>query len=278
MTKLFKAIVIFIGAILLSAWIAGTRLTAAVNHTISPIPASLSAESVEFNGVNGWYSGVSGASSCVLLLHGVRSDRTSMVARSIYLNKSGFSSLLIDLQAHGETPGEKITFGFRESENAKAAVSFLKNSRGCKKIAAIGVSLGGAASLLGSAPLDVDALILEAVYPTIEEAVTDRLAIRIGILAPLVAPLFYNQIPIRLGIPLDALKPVNAIRKVHSPILVIGGSEDQHTKLNETQQLFNSASSPKELWVIQGAAHVDFYRFAGATYEQRILGFLQKYL
>jgi esterase/lipase len=278
MTKLIKVVIIFDFAILALLWIAGTQLTAAVNHPIPAIPAELNAEAVELDGVHGWFNGAGNASSCVLLLHGVRSDRTSMIARSVFLKKIGFSSLLIDLQAHGETLGEKITFGYRESENAKAAVNYLKSTRGCKKVAAIGISLGGAASLLGAAPLDVDALVLEAVYPTIEEAVTDRLAIRIGKLAPIVSPFFYYQIPFRLGVSLDALKPVNAIKNVHSPVLVVGGSEDQHTKLQETLRLYDSAAALKELWVVQGATHEDFYKVAGITYELRVSSFLKKYL
>jgi uncharacterized protein len=201
-----------------------------------------------------------------------------MVARSILMKKIGFSSLLIDMQAHGETAGEKITFGYRESENAKAAVNYLKSVRGCKKVGVIGISLGGAASLLGAAPLDVDALVLEAVYPTIEEAVTNRLAIHIGKLAPVIAPLFYYQIPFRLDVSLDALKPINAIMNVRSSVLVVGGSEDQHTKLQETRRLYDSAPASKELWIIQGAAHEDFYKFAGNAYEQRVLSFLQRHL
>jgi hypothetical protein len=35
----------------LSLWIAGTQLTSAVNHPIPVMPAELSAESVEFDGV-----------------------------------------------------------------------------------------------------------------------------------------------------------------------------------------------------------------------------------
>lgn len=278
MTKLIKVVIIINSAILLSLWIAGKQLTAAVNHPVPAMPAELNAEAVEFDGVHGWFNGAGDSASCVLLLHGVRSDRTSMIARSVFLKKIGFSSLLIDLQAHGETFGEKITFGYRESENAKAAVNYLKNHRGCKKVAAIGISLGGAASLLGAEPLHVDALVLEAVYPTIEEAVTDRLAIRIGKLAPIVSPFFYYQIPFRLGISLDALKPVNAIKNIHSPVLVIGGSEDQHTTLQETQRLYDSAPTLKALWVIQGASHEDFYQVAGIKYEQRVSSFLKKHL
>lgn len=278
MKKSLIAIFLLFAAMSSALWVEGSRLTAPVNHAVGRAPADLSAEAIKFNGVRGWFATAGDEQRCVLLLHGIRSDRTSMMARARFLKKAGFASLMIDLQAHGETQGEKITFGFRESENAQAAVAYLRNVRGCKKIAAIGVSLGGAASLLGTAPLAVDALILESVYATIETAVTNRLAIRMGGLAPWVAPLFIYQIPYRLDVPLAALRPLDAIKKNHAPVLVIGGSADRHTKLEDTQRLFNNAAEPKELWIIQDAIHQDFYKFAGGLYEQKVLAFLQKYL
>ena len=278
MKKSLIAIFLLLTALSGALWVDGGRSIAPVNHPIGPAPASLGAETVAFNGVHGWFVAAGDEQRCVLLLHGIRSDRTSMLARALYLKKLGFAALLIDLQAHGETPGEKITFGYREAENAQAAVAYLRTVRGCKKIAVIGVSLGGAASLLGAAPLAVDALILESVYSTIEAAVTNRLVMRMGEFAPWAAPLFIHQIPYRLDVPLTALQPLNAIRKNHAPVLVIGGSADRHTTLEETQQLFNNAAKPKELWIVQGAIHQDFYKFAGALYEQKVLAFLQRYL
>lgn len=40
--------------------------------------------------------------------------------------------------------------------------------------------MGGAATLLASPPLDVNALVLEMVYPNINQAVSNRLSMRVG--------------------------------------------------------------------------------------------------
>jgi len=65
---------------------------------------------------------------------------------------------------------------------------------------------------------------------------------------------------------------------VRCPVLVIAGSADQRTTLSESRRLFEAAPEPKELWVVQGAAHVDLYRFAGKEYENHVLLFFQRYL
>ncbi len=278
MKKALAVIFILLVGIPLSLWVAGSQLTAAKNYPIGPAPAELGAESVAFNDIHGWFISANHNQMCVLLLHGVRADRKDMLDRANFLKHAGFSSLLIDLQAHGESQGKQITFGYRESDDAKAAVRYLRQARGCKKVAAIGISLGGAATLLGAAPAKVDALVLESVFPTIEDAITNRVAVYLGKLAPVVAPLLIKQIPYRLHIPLAALRPVDAIKNNHAPVLVMGGSADDLTPPKETAQLYRQALSPKELWMIQGAAHVDFYGFAGAVYAQKVTAFLQKYL
>lgn len=267
-----------ITAALVGLWWAGHALSEPHNHPVGAPPPELAAQAVEFAGVRGWVTPVEKAHGCVLLLHGVRGDRRSMLARAKFLKRLGYVSLLIDMQAHGETPGEKITFGYLESYNAKSALDYLKNRQGCQKVAVIGKSMGGAASLLGPAPLEADALVLEGVYPTIEEATADRLAIRLGQFGSALAPLIYAQIPLRLDVPLEALHPIDAIGKVRCPLLVIGGGNDRHTTAEETQRLFTQAPGDKELWLIEGAAHQDFHNFAGPVYEQKLSAFLAKHL
>jgi len=259
-------------------WKVGTVLSAPANHAIGPVPADIGTAAIIFGAVHGWFVSAPSSQKCVLLLHGVRSDRTSMVERARFLKRAGYSSLLIDLQAHGETPGEAISFGYRESANARAALAFLRDTGHCGKTAALGMSLGGAASLLGAEPLGVDAYVLEAVYPSIEDAIMDRLDLHLGFLGKLAAPLLILQIPLRLQIPTNALRPVDAIQRVKAPVLVVAGSEDQHTPLPESRRLYDNAPEPKEWWVVQGAGHEDFHRFAAARYEERISAFLSKHL
>lgn len=278
MNKRLFAIVVFIGLGLYFIWAEGSRLTEPANRNIVAAPSDLLAEPALFNHVYGWFIPAQQARACVLLVHGLRSDRTRMVPRARFLKRAGYAALLIDLQAHGETPGQHLTFGYREAENVKAAVSHLRQARDCKKVAILGTSLGAAASLLGPAPAQADAFILESMYTTIEEAVTNRLALRYGKIAPWLTPLLTQQIPLRLHVPLAALRPIDAIQKTHAPVFVIGGSIDQRTKLAETQRLFNHASNPKALWIVPGAAHVDFHQLAGAVYEQKVLAFLDKSL
>lgn len=126
-----------------------------------------------------WFARGDPSRGAALLLHGVRADRTQMLARARFLAKAGYSTLLIDLPAHGESPGERITFGGRESDGVKAAMAFLRGELPAERIWIIGVSLGAASAILADLQPPPRAMVIESMYPTIEEAVSDRLTARV---------------------------------------------------------------------------------------------------
>ena len=214
----------------------------------------------------------------VLLLHGVRSDRRSMLSRAIFLHEIGFSVLLIDLQAHGESAGERITLGYLESRDVVAAREFLRRNLPAERVAVIGVSLGAAAVVLGAAQAEFDAAILESMYPSISEAVADRLRMRFGEVGTWLAPLLTLQLKPRLGIDPDELRPIDRIHSLNAPLLLIHGTQDQHTLIDEARAVFGMAGNPKDLWEVEGAAHVDLHSYAGKEYERRVEEFLARYL
>jgi fermentation-respiration switch protein FrsA (DUF1100 family) len=211
--------------------------------------------------------------------HGVRGSRNQLTGRAQFIRDAGYGVLLYDAQGHGESTGSHITFGFLESHDAAAAVGFVRERNPNSSVGFIGPSLAGASALLGDEPLPIDALVLEAVYPTLEKAVVNRISMRLGsFLAPALSQVLLWQVETRLGFDPFKLNPIEGIGGVAAPILLIAGSEDRHTTLEESKALFQAAGRPKDLWVVKGAAHQSFHRFAGAEYERRILEFLGKHL
>ncbi len=196
-----------------------------------------------------------------------------MVERARFLRAAGFSVLLIDLQATGETPGDYITFGWRESRDVLAAVAFLRRIAPGKKIGLVGSSLGGAAALLAAPPLRVEAMVLEAVYPTIECATDNRLRKYLGAAGPWLTRPLLLQMQLRFGISPDQLRPVDHIAAVETPVLLINGSMDLNTRAEDAQFLFAAARPPKELWLVPNVGHVDLHRALKAEYEAKVEAF-----
>lgn len=259
------------------SWWAGSKLMAPANHVVIR-PDDFNADLVSIAGtghdIAGWWTDTHQGLPVVLLLHAVRADRATMVSRARLLQQHGFSTLLIDLQAHGETPGASITFGNRESADVVAAVTWIKHRAPNRKVGIIGCSLGGASALLAPQPLGVDAIVLESVYPRIRRAVENRVRMRLGPLAPLMTPLLLWQIHPRLHLDLSDLEPIHSISKVGAPVLIAAGSEDQHTTLDESKELFAAAVDPKALWIVPGAKHQDLLVYDRSGYETHVLRFL----
>jgi fermentation-respiration switch protein FrsA (DUF1100 family) len=118
-------------------------------------------------------------------------------------------------------------------------------------------------------------MILEAVYPTVAKATTNRLRMRLGRVGDIVAPVLLAQLQPRLGVTAAQLRPIDHAAQLHCPVLVISGANDRHTTPQDTQSLYDRIESPKQLWLVPGTAHVDLYRASRQMYEQRVLSFLR---
>ena len=249
-------------------------------------PADLPASTVAFDSpsgsrIRGWYaSGIPGRGA-VLLLHGVGANRRVMVDRARFLHAAGYAVMLPDFQAHGESPGRFATYGALESLDARAALDFLR-ARDCgSKVGVIGVSMGGAAVLLGPGPLDADAIVLESVFPSIREATADRLETWLGPAGRLGRLLTRPVVAVgswRIGVPADSLRPIDRIGSVVAPLFVLAGTADPYTRIAESRALFERAVVPKEWWAVEGARHEDLHAFAPVEYERRVGDFLARTL
>ena len=102
---------------------AGEYLRKPARHAVGAPPSELFATPVvipsQKGDVAGWVARGAGRGA-VLLLHGVRSDRSQMAQRALFLNGLGYTVLLIDLASHGESEGKRITFGAHEAHSTPA--------------------------------------------------------------------------------------------------------------------------------------------------------------
>jgi uncharacterized protein len=259
---------------------------ASTRRSLMPRSPTLHPENVTFASASGssihaWFIRGNAGAGAVLLLPGVGSDRTSMEGRALFLNARGFTVLAPDFQASGESPGDHVTYGARESLDAEAAMTFLRDSVRGERIGVIGVSMGGAATLLGHGPLAADAFVLESVYPTIRQALSNRLGTWLGPLGG-VARLFTSPVlsigGSIAGVTEAELQPISRIGALRAPLLIIAGTDDQYTPLAEAESLFARAPNPKTFWAVTGAAHVDLHDFTPRDYEQRVGAFLETHL
>lgn len=281
MMKFWKMIVVLGILGVLGLYIVGIYLTRPKQAAVVAPHTDVVLQNVTFPSksdsvLHGWFIQGELDKAGILLMHGLRSNRLQMLRRAEVLNKAGYSVLLFDFQGHGESKGRKITFGFLESLDAEAGFDYLKTRVKNNKVGVIGVSLGGAAALLGTVKNRADAMILESVYPSIEQAIKNRLEVKIGTIGVYLLPILTMQLKVQLGIKPEQLRPISQIGKSSESLLIIGGEKDERTTQSETIELYNKAKEPKELWLVKGAKHIDFDVYIPNQYFKKILSFFDK--
>lgn len=263
-------------------WKVGSTLCAPHNHSV-PLPKDLDVEQITFPSasgatIHGWLLASPTNHAVVILQHGIHASRSELVSRARFLVNAGYAVLMFDFQAHGESIGSHITFGFLESRDAQAAVAFARKRFPGKPIGVIGLSLGAAAAALAKPPLDVQALVFEMMYPTIVDATKDRIGMRLGPPGRLFSPLLTAQLKFRIGCTTDDLRPIVSVASIKVPKLFIAGEADQDTTLSESREIYGHASAPKEFVSFPGARHQDLLAFAPEQYKKVILEFLAAHL
>src|SRR5262245_56219261 len=104
----------------------GFWLTRPSTHAIRSPPMDLPIRGVSLQSEGGgklqglFVRGKRGAGG-VLLMHVIHASRVMMLDRARFLHRAGYSVFLFDFQAHGESSGQRVTFGAHESFDAQAA-------------------------------------------------------------------------------------------------------------------------------------------------------------
>lgn len=260
----------------------GEWLTRAVPAAAPAPPRTLGAVPVRIvyagGELGGWFVAGRPGMGGVLLLHGIRASRRQMIGRAGFLRRAGYASLLVDLPAHGESSGARIGLGATEAPAVAAALAHLRDRLPGAPLAVIGVSLGAAAFVLADLQPRPAAVVLESMYPTLQEAVANRLALRLGDVGRVLAAPLLWQLPLRTGVAASALEPVRHLPRLETPVAIAAGTRDRHTTWAETRRLYAAARMPKELWPFPGVAHEDLHRSAPSVYEARVLAFLGRHL
>jgi pimeloyl-ACP methyl ester carboxylesterase len=282
--RIFWAFLILLAAGLGASWLAGSIMSRPHASAVPPpAPPGRIVHLVAGDGVpiaGSFWPGARPDSPAILLLHGVDSSRASFARHAAWLNGLGYAVLAIDFRGHGESGAVQRSFGLYEARDAAAGLAFLRAGMPGRRVGLIGTSLGGAAALLGDGgPLPVQAMVLQAVYPDLRDAIFNRIAQRTGAaLATLGEPLLSYQSWLRYGVPPGRLAPVEAIRQYRGPVLIIGGGADRSTPPDETRALYDAAPGPKSFWLVPGVGHAEAGAIFTDDYRRRVQAFFARAL
>lgn len=291
-SKIRRLLPLLLFALVLGAgmfWMIGSRLSQPVN---SPVAAAVSpAQDMMLLASDGkkvaatWWpapgqNGVKTNAPALLFLHGNGGTRAVFADAARWFNGQGYAVMTIDFRGHGESAPEKHSFGLFEARDAKAAFDWIKAETGGASVGVVGLSLGGAAALLGDdGPLAADAMVLQAVYPDIRHAIRNRLSDRAGpFVGAMMEPLLSYQSWFRQGVSPTRFSPIKAVVHYDGPLFVIGGGADRYTPPAETRALAESYEGDAEVWMVPGLDHAAVSSGDNPEYRQRLLQFFNAHL
>jgi fermentation-respiration switch protein FrsA (DUF1100 family) len=218
----------------------------------------------------------------VILLHGARTNRKEMLPQAEMLHRHGYGVLLYDHRAHGQSEGTVSTLGYAEVEDLRGAVAFLRSRPevNAARIGVLGHSLGGAVAIRGAARIpEIRAVVAEGAYTSVEENLASGVRAFLGLppvpFVPLVV--FFGQR--ETGLNLRQVRPVDDVGRIAPrPILIVHGALDGAVPPENARRLYEAAGEPKELYLVAGAGHGGYAAVAQREYEERVVGFLDRWL
>ena len=231
--------------------------------------------------ISAWYLPNQDADKAIILVHGRNASKQNAISGHFpelgaELHNAGYSVLMIDTRGHGNSGGERYSFGVYERRDVLGAVDFLLN-KGITpgNIAALGISNGGAA-VIGAASEET------AIGPVILDSTLAELNPLIDIeLKNKGLPAFFKlgiDVMGRLmfGYSLSSVKPVEEIIEIPPrPILIMHCSVDETVDVSHAERLYDAA--PEAVFVLYDTcSHAELYRDHPNEYIETVIPFLQQ--
>jgi dipeptidyl aminopeptidase/acylaminoacyl peptidase len=226
-----------------------------------------------------------GGEKAIVLIHGLNSSRWDeycVKPAMKVLGERGYSVLVVDMRAHGVSGGEITTLGYKESDDVAEIVNILR-SRGFKKIAIYGFSMGGAISIITATKTLVDAVIVDSPYVNIVSSgrrLVRRVKGLVGYMLRLSYPLVVKIVEARVGFSLGELMITMYAKRVKAPVLMVAPLRDHLITVDEYKALYEELkkSSPNvEAWFVD-SEHVEAWQRHSSEYVERLLNFLSRYM
>lgn len=223
-----------------------------------------------------FYPGQEGVQDVFLAVHGCRNHGTREYSfLSSYYRKAGVPFLLIDLRACGDSEGDYMTYGWKESEDLLLWISWLigKCGESCR-IFLHGISMGAGTVLMTGdkeLPEQVAGVVADCGYTS----ACDEFAYQIKkcFHMPMAAPILFLTNLIskkKAGFDIRKAAPIEAVKTCKVPHLFIHGDKDDYVPYYMMDELYEACNARKWKVTVPGAVHARSYYVNPELYEESL--------
>ncbi|MDH6312549.1 dipeptidyl aminopeptidase/acylaminoacyl peptidase [Parabacteroides sp. PFB2-10] len=222
----------------------------------------------------------------IICLSGIQSPSvTAYFGHAKLFKEQGYSTILIDMRAHGKSDGDKICLGYKEHLDVKAVVQYIQEQPLYTNvpIVVMGFSMGAATAINSIGKIqEIDGLISLSAFSSWEEVFYENMQKSApAIISKIEYPFVYLTTLLKYGTS-SLIKPKNEIKKLGSrPALLMHSKEDSQVSYANYERLLKYAPDNVEEFVREGNTHSITEYFTepekDEEYSDKLLHFIKKY-
>lgn len=195
---------------------------------------------------------------CVIYMHGNSSCRLEALELVPLVLGMGVTLFAFDFSGCGISEGEYITLGYREKDDLREVISYLRASHKVSTIALWGRSMGAATALLhGHRDPSIAAVVLDSPFSSLERLareIIDKAQIKHKpeFLVKAFMKMMRSTILKRSGLDILKLKPIENVSTCFIPALFVAGTGDQFIPPQHATDICDAYAGDKNLILVEG--------------------------
>lgn len=220
----------------------------------------------------------------VLVLHGIRSDKTSVVGLAKQIADEGYLAVLPDLPGQGRSTGDWLTYGVREVGDLAALLDELSRlGRLEGPVGVVGISYGAAVGIqMAAVDPRIRAVVAVAPFSSLRSIVPNYVQLYVPFLGKLVPDSLIQRGVDEAGalgrFDPDAASPLSAISHTRAQVLLVHGRQDRHNPCTQSVDLQRAAPDHSALILLDGEDHQSIANDRTHTIATRGMQWLHRWL
>jgi len=205
-----------------------------------PINYGLNAKFHEFVGEQGtklsvwWVEALQPSDVTVVILHGWGANKSLLLPLAKPFYEAGYNLLMIDAHNHGDSEKRGVSSMPKFAEDLTSAVNWLHKHKpkASQQTIVVGHSVGAAAVLLAVAN-GLKANIVISIASFVHPKLVMQRSLKKAQKLPGLIPLISNYVQWAIGHKFDVIAPINSIKRISQPTLLVHGTADSVIPLSD---------------------------------------------
>ncbi|HVG19164.1 MAG TPA: alpha/beta fold hydrolase [Blastocatellia bacterium] len=232
----------------------------------------------------GWWMAAAPDAPTIVVLHGVKKNRTDVLRAALMLRNAGFNVLIFDGRGHGNSEGRFVTYGFYERRDVEAAIEWLVTERRIdrSRVGVAGESMGAAIALQVAAHNPwVRAVWADSPFASLRRVAEEFVRRVTRLPGAVLNPVLWTTLQVanyRGKFDVRTVDPLTLAAQIKCPVFLVHGTADQLISTAHSENIYEALGGEKTLWFVEGARHARSVRHAKREYSERLTRFFTETL